>query len=274
MKRGARADEEPLRTAAGPAEEVVEQLRRAVQRIEVARRQSRADGSGGDERLVSSGCAALDGLLPEGGFPRGALVEWLGTAGSGAGMLALLAAREAARPTRPLFVLDPRACFFPPAAVACGVAPEQLFLVRPATAREALWALDQALRCSGVAAVWAPLERIDARAFRRLQLAAEEGGSLGLLLRPPAARRAPSWAELQLLVTATSSVGATGLVGAGRRWRIELTRGRGDVVGRAIEIEMDAQNGEVREVQRDEAHRLCGVPALAHSAAGRREARA
>ena len=36
------------------------------------------------------------------------------------------------------------------------------------------------LRCGGVAAVWASLESVDDRTFRRLQLAAEEGGALGL----------------------------------------------------------------------------------------------
>src|ERR671919_102312 len=65
-----------------------------------------------DDRPVSTGSPALDRLLPAGGLRRGTLVEYLASAaGSGAGTLALAAAREACREGRALVILDrcPRA---------------------------------------------------------------------------------------------------------------------------------------------------------------------
>ena len=53
----------------------LEKLRRRIARLE-----SGAKRHGGDSP-VSSGCEALDGLLPERGFCRGTLVEWLSAGG-------------------------------------------------------------------------------------------------------------------------------------------------------------------------------------------------
>src|SRR5260221_14249410 len=59
--------------------QVVRSLAERVQRIETARRPQWQD-------VVASGMASLDRLLPEGGFRRGTLVEWLaGAAGGGGG---------------------------------------------------------------------------------------------------------------------------------------------------------------------------------------------
>src|SRR5437879_6095746 len=59
---------------------------------------------------------------------------------------------------------------------------------------------DEARRCPAVAAVWGPVGELDDRALRRLQLAAEEGRGLGLLLRGASVRGRPSWADVRLLV--------------------------------------------------------------------------
>src|SRR5438046_2055876 len=144
----------------------------------------------GDDRPISTGSPALDRLLPSGGLRRGTLVEYLtSAAGSGAGTLALAAAREACREGQALVVLDrqvggdgtrnvPATYFYPPAAAAWGIDPAKLLVLRPASEADALWAFDQALRCPGVGAVWATCDRLDVRDFRRLQLAAECGRTL------------------------------------------------------------------------------------------------
>src|ERR1700745_3899106 len=44
---------------------------------ELSRTRPWADGLPAESLFVSSGCAALDQLLPEGSFRRGTLVEWL-----------------------------------------------------------------------------------------------------------------------------------------------------------------------------------------------------
>ena len=103
-----------------------------------------------------------------------------------------------------MVVLDRTGEFYPLAAVAQGIEPARLIVVHPGNKADHTWALDQALRCPAVAAVVAWPEsldgKLDGRTFRRLQLAAEQGGGLGLLIRPESVRCQPSWADVRLLV--------------------------------------------------------------------------
>jgi protein ImuA len=173
------------------------------QLVEALRRQI-AHGQrtpGPEEAPVSSGFRTLDELLPDGGFHRGTLVEWL-AAGDGCGeaSLALTAAREACRQGGALVVLDRAGEFYPPAVIGLGIEPGELLVVQTVSEADHAWALDQTLRCPAVAAVVAWPERLDAKTFRRLQLAAEQGGALGLLIRPEQVRHEPSWADVRLWV--------------------------------------------------------------------------
>src|SRR4051794_4823061 len=89
-----------MNASAQAREALVATLRREVACLEEGR-------PPGDEQPISTGSPALDRLLPAGGVRRGTLVEYLtATAGSGAGILALSAAREACREGRALVVLD------------------------------------------------------------------------------------------------------------------------------------------------------------------------
>ena len=221
----------PLR--ADSRRQIVQALARQVRHLEDGRRGSR-------EESVSTGCEALDRLLPDGGFRRGTLVEWFSDSeGSGAATLSLHSAREACREGHALVMIDGRGEFYPPAAAGLGIDLTRTILVRPVRADDEFWALDQALRCRGVGAVWSWQQTLADRAFRRLQLAAEAGGVLGLFLRPMDARSAPSWAEVRLSVEPLPSP-------LGRRWRVQLLRCRAAARSSSIEIEWNDETGVVR----------------------------
>jgi hypothetical protein len=191
---------------------------------------------------VPSGCQDLDRLLPDHGFHRGTLVEWLAAeSGSGAETLALTAARSSCREGGVLVVLDSSRELSPPAVARLGIDLEQLIVVQAMNPADNLWALDQSLRCLAVAAVLAWPARLDGHTFRRLQLAAEEGGGLGLLVRPRAAEHEPSWADVRLLVEPLPGEGSSG-----RRVRIRLLRSRGGADGRQIDVEIDDETNTLR----------------------------
>jgi len=212
--------------------QVVAQLQERLEQFSQARR--------GGTQTVSTGCQELDRLLARGGLCRGTLVEWLASGpGSGAGSLALSAAREACREGGPLVVIDRAACFYPPAAVQAGVQLDRLIVVRPDSAADEIWALDQALRSSAVAAVLCWIERREPHMWRRMQLAAEAAGNLGLFVRPATARGDPSWAAVRFFVTPLRSA-------VGRRLRIELLRLRGNPGGQTLDLELDDETGAVR----------------------------
>lgn len=188
---------------------------------------------------VSTGAAELDRLLPGGGLARGGLVEWLFSGlGAGAATLAWIVAREACETRGAVVVIDRRGEFYPPAATAWGVSCPRIVLVRTRTDEDALWAIEQALRCRGVAAVWGALPRVDDIGQRRLQLAAESGGTLGLFLRSIAARGQPSWADVQFGVEPRPA-----RTDESRRLRVEVLRCRGGTAGAVVELELDAKNG-------------------------------
>jgi len=203
---------------------------------------------------VTSGSKALDRLFADEGFQRGTLVEWLGPKGCGATTLAMIAAREACRDGRVLVVVDGARRFYPPAAATYGIGWENLIIVRPQKQKDYEWALNQSLHCPAVSAVVCWPEELGSRAYRRLQLAAETGGSLGLLIRPEGAVNKPSWADVRLSVRALPTTGKP-------RIKVELLRCRGGQDGRSVELELD-----------DETHTLHLAPELAVATPARRSA--
>ena len=218
----------------------IEALRRRIARLEGARHR-------GDDAPVPSGWDPLDRLLPEGGFRRGTLVEWLADGeGSGVETLAMVTAGQACRRGGALVVLDGRREFYPPAAARLGIELQNLIVVHATSEADSHWALDQVLRCPGVSAVLAwPDEfggKLDGRTFRRLQLAAEQGGGLGLLIRPQATRHEPSWADVRLLV---EPLPPKPVRSPWRRLRIHLLRCRGAINGRSVDVEIDDETRTV-----------------------------
>lgn len=260
------------------------QPRRTTDKLSALRRQLCQLESGFlsvDRPVISSGSAALDCLLPAGGFCRGTLVEWLSAVGgNGTGTLAVIAAREAALQGGVVVVIDRGRWFYPPAAACWGIDLEKLIVIRPRSHQDELWALDQTLRCAGVAAVWSPLPaQLDQRNFRRLQLAAERGGGLGLLLRSDQVRGRPSWSDVQLLVEPTRCPTQEQVSGSfysgGRRLRIQLIRSRGQVCGGSVELEIDDVTGVVKSVSESDGKSTEHLAArLAAPAPPRRSARA
>jgi protein ImuA len=218
--------------------------------------------------VCSTGCEAFNRLLPAGGWQPGMLVEWFTSySGGGAMTLAVALAREAAKSGGLIVLSDPRKQFYAPAAVALGFDPAQLVILQPPSPAEEMWALDQALRCEGVALVWAALNKLDDHDFRRLQLATEAGGTLGFLGRPARARGQPAWSDMQFLVEPQASAAGN------RRLRVEVVRLRGGVAGASVMLEIDDITGQVREASvQHETHPLPEIPRLAPATPRRRQA--
>lgn len=177
----------------------------------------------------------LDPLLPGGGLARAALHE---LAGPAATLAALAFARAALdRPGLLVWCLDERTATarglpWPPGLAARGLDPSRLLLVRAPDPRAAAWSIEEALGSRAVAVVVGELARVGLDLSRRLQLAAEAGGGLGLLLRPgrdpqPSAARTRFWAE------------PVPAAGPGRL-RLELWRAKGAAPA-AVEVIVDGR---------------------------------
>ncbi|KFN50366.1 hypothetical protein P873_06745 [Arenimonas composti TR7-09 = DSM 18010] len=154
---------------------------------------------------LPTGFAALDAVLPGGGWPEAALSELLPDL-DGLGELSLLlpALVRLTAAGREIVWVDPpyRPCL--PALLRAGLDPTRLHLVD--SGGETAWALEQCLRSQACGAVVGWLPRADDRCLRRLQVAAETGQAPGFLFRPPTAVRQPSPAALRLQVAAGGRV--------------------------------------------------------------------
>jgi hypothetical protein len=173
---------------------------------------ARPDVWRGDALAVAStpalptGFAELDAQLPGGGWPRGQLTELL-LAAEGIGELSLLMpvlAKLTQGDDRVVLVLPPGGGYLAhaPGWHANGARLSGLIVLRPANARDALWATIESLRCPAVAATLAwpdvAVRQMPANSLRRLQTAISEGGGCGFVLRPSACATQSSPAPLRL----------------------------------------------------------------------------
>jgi cell division inhibitor SulA len=145
-----------------------------------------------------TGHAALDALLPQGGWPRRALTELLLPA-DGVGELALLLP-TLARMTQAggiVVLVAPPYIPYAPAWQAAGVDLAALQVVE-AVPRDAPWAFEQCLRSGACTAVLGWPQQIDGPGLRRLQVAADSGDCLGFAFRDRKHAANPSPAALRL----------------------------------------------------------------------------
>ena len=167
-----------------------------------------------------TGHAALDALLPQGGWPRRALTELLLPA-DGVGELSLLLP-TLARLTQAgtvVAVVAPPYLPYAPAWQAAGVDLRHLEII-DADARGALWAFEQCLRSAACGAVLGWPLHADAQSLRRLQVAADGGDCLAFAFRDRRHAANPSPAALRL-------------EHAGGAWHVRKCRG-GNVPARAF----------------------------------------
>ena len=155
--------------------------------------------TGTNQQVLPFGVDAIDNHLPGGGLARGALHEiFAADAGIATAFCALLAGRLANDTEnhailwceRP-WTLDAGA-LYGPALLQFGIDPARMILVRPRRDADALWAMEEGLRCGRIAAVVGEIADMSLTASRRLQLAAEETGVTALMLRPKTDNPTPS----------------------------------------------------------------------------------
>src|SRR5215467_3543160 len=221
----------------------VEALRERIQCLEGGARHQRA--------VLPFGIKAIDARLPEGGLALGALHE---VAGGGNGAVdgaaaALFAAGIAARTRGQVLWCVTRQDLFAPALSQAGLAPDRVIYVEAGDEKAVLASFEEALRHNKLGAVVAEVSRLSMTASRRLQLAAEDSGVIGVALRRW--RREAQAAEFVQPTAAltrwrVSVLPSTPLPvpGIGRaRWGLELIRCRG---GGAAFFEVEACDAKGR----------------------------
>ncbi len=155
----------------------LEELRERIRRLE---------GAVGRLRTVLPfGIKAIDRHLPGGGLALGALHE---VAGGGNGAIdgaaaALFATGIAARIKGKVLWCIRHPDLFAPALAQAGLMPDRVIYVEAGDETSVLVCFEEGLRHGGLAAVVAEVARLSMTASRRLQLAAEQSGTIGIAIR-------------------------------------------------------------------------------------------
>jgi protein ImuA len=206
-------------------------------RAELAGLSTRAQGLGTGAPIP----VFADNSLIGAGLVRGALHEVCAASpGSGVAFAAILLARCGGQV---LWIATEQETnlVWPPGLIPFGLAPERLILARAARWPEALWAMEEALRCpalGGAVLMAGAGQGLDLTATRRLHLAAEAGGVFGLLLRPDGVAGA-SAARTRWHIAPLSSTDAP-------RWRLSLLRQRGGAPAGPWNVSFEAATGSLR----------------------------
>ncbi len=220
-----------------PPPSAIESLRARIRHIEGRHRRAAA--------VLPFGLAEVDARLPGGGLALGALHE---VAGGGNGAIdgaaaALFAAGIAARTKGKVLWCITRPDLFAPALAQAGLTPDRVIYLESGDEATVLACFEEGLRNGGLGAVVAEVARLPMTASRRLQLAAEGSGGIGLALRRWRRQTEasdfgqPTAAATRWRISALPST-ALPVPGVGRpRWLVELIRCR---AGESADFELEA----------------------------------
>jgi protein ImuA len=218
-------------------------LREQIRRIEAGERVCRG--------VLPFGEREIDARLSGEGLALGALHE---VAGGGDGALdgavaALFAAGIMARTYGPVLWCVSRRDLFAPALAQAGLHPDRVIYAEAGSDKGVLACMEEGLRHGGLAGVVGEVGRLGMTPSRRLQLAAEVSGTIGIAIRRW--RRPAEAADFgQPTASSTrwrvSALPASPLLvpGVGRpRWFVELIRSK---AGECAEFEVESCDEEGR----------------------------
>ena len=196
------------------------------------------------------GLGPVEAAFPNGVFPMGAVHELVcgsseqAAAGGGlvTGILSVLLRQGG------VSVWIGRARhLFAPALTIFGVEPDRVIFISLTKDKEALWVMEEALKCSGLKAVICEVCELNFKQSRRLQLAVEQSRVSGFVLRNAADQLGSTACAARWRVKPLPSADLNGLPGVGfLRWRVELLKVRNGQTGSWV---LEWKNGRFNTIE-------------------------
>ncbi len=159
-----------------------------------------AEAQGEGVTGLPTGYPSLDAILPERGWPKNALIE-MHTPQWGFGELQLLLPlmRSITQQKRWMLWISPPYIPYAPALANAGVDINYLVTIDSKTScKDAMWAIEKALLSESCGLVMAWLNWLPNGVLRRLQHAADEGQTSGVLFRNHDVKNSPAALQLRL----------------------------------------------------------------------------
>lgn len=171
---------------------------------------------------------SIEASFPNSVFPTGAIHEFINEvpehAAASGGFIAGLLKSLMLNGGSCLWISASRT-LFPPALKLFGVAPDRIIFIDLKKEKDVLWAMEEALKCEGLAAVIGEVSEINLSQSRRLQLTVEKSGVTGLLIRNNIQKIATSACVARWQIKPLISELEDGMPGVGfPRWKVELLK--------------------------------------------------
>lgn len=176
------------------------------------------------------GLGTVEKAFPNGIFPAGTVHEFLGATAEQAaacgGFMSALLGKLMQNEGVAVWISMSRK-IFPPALKAFGIEPDRVIFVDLQKEKDVFWALEEALKCAGLAAVVGEVQEISFAQSRRLQLAVESSRVTGLILRRDDRRLSTTACSARWQITSLPSEIEDEMPGVGfPRWNVELLKVR------------------------------------------------
>lgn len=217
-----------------------------------------------DQPVISLG-PVLDNM-PARIFPTGAIHEFLSptlTAFAAANGFISAITSFLMQSGKPCIWVSLRRTVFPPALKLFGIDPDRIVFIDVAREKEALWTIEEALKCKALGAVIGEIKELDFTQSRRLQLAVEDSRVTGFINRIDPRNIRPTASVARWQITPVSSQTIGGLPGIGfPAWKVELVKIRNGKPG-CWEIEWFANAFHIKDTRVQET----GSPLLKTGAA-------
>jgi len=138
---------------------------------------------------------------------------------------------------------------FAPALAVFGVSPHKVIFISLTKDKDALWVMEEALKCTGLTAVVCEVCELDFKQSRRLQLAVEQSRVTGFILRNATKKLGSTACTARWRVKPLPSADLDGLPGLGfMRWQVELLKVRNGQTGSWVLEWKDGCFNRVEEV--------------------------
>jgi protein ImuA len=122
---------------------------------------------------------------------------------------------------------------FPPALQSFGIAPDKIIFIQLKKEKEILWAMEEALKSTGVSAVIGEMQELSFTSSRRLQLAVEQSNVTGFVFRHNPRNLNTTACITRWKITPSPSELTGNMPGVGfPRWNVELLKVRNGKPGK------------------------------------------
>jgi protein ImuA len=204
----------------------------------------------GTRQLV--GLGPVEAAFPNGVFPLGTVHELVcgnteqATACGGfvSGLLSVLMQNGGA-----CLWISLSGNLFPGALKVFGIEPDRVIFIHLAKDKDVLWVMEEALKCTGLAAVIGELREVDFKQSRRLQLAVEQSHVTGFILRNRSDKMGSTACAARWKIKSLPSEPVDNLPGLGfPRWQVELLRVRNGQPGDWI---IEWSDGKFKPVEKE-----------------------